>query len=306
MNGILKKLLLVAGTATITISLLHFTGEENIERIKDKVSSMKSKIVTISNDRNQILNKLQNTINQYNNDIKLLNEKKAELENKLNNLSQTDKAHVDELDDLKRQINDLTQEKIEKDSLIASLRDEITQLNNEITVLNDKIALLNKEIEKANKAVEDLEVFVNNEFNSIDNINTETDLSTYNPNVSPDFSDNSSNDSNSSAETANTWKLSDSHTLVVKNMLTLRQAGPTNSQLLTASLPDSATNININLRITYKGISQVNEYQLTDLRDDFFLNYGREIDKIEITGSCTLSGTIHSFNEVISVDYTNN
>ena len=65
MNGILKKLLLVAGTATITISLLHFTGEENIERIKDKVSSMKSKIVTISNDRNQILNKLQNTINQY-------------------------------------------------------------------------------------------------------------------------------------------------------------------------------------------------------------------------------------------------
>lgn len=71
MNGILKKLLLVAGTATITISLLQFTGEENIERIKDKVSSMKSKIVTISNDRNQILNKLQNTIDQYNNDIKL-------------------------------------------------------------------------------------------------------------------------------------------------------------------------------------------------------------------------------------------
>ena len=306
MNGILKKLLLVAGTATITISLLQFTGEENIERIKDKVSSMKSKIVTISNDRNQILNKLQNTIDQYNNDIKLLNEKKAELENKLNSLSQIDKAHVDELDALKKQINDITQEEIEKDSLIASLRDEITQLNNEITVLNDKIALLNKEVEKANKAVEDLEAFVNNEFNSIDNINTETDLSTYNPNVSPDFSDNSSNDSNSSVETASTWKLSD-NLIWVKDVLTLHHSGGINSQVLDITLDGSTTDVNIDLEITYKGINQVEKFNITSSATNyFFLQYDNEIAQIKIKGSCKLDGTIHQFNEVISVDYTNN
>ena len=314
MNKFLRNMILTFGSITVAIGLLCFTGEPAIENIKSKVNLMKEKIILISNDRDAVLRKLNDTILKYDADIKLLNDKKVNIEHKITDLNKElednkntsdsiihhDEEIIHQLttekENLQAQIEQLTTEK-------ESLQTQLQAKDNDLTTLQNEILRLNNELEKANNAVADLENYVNLEYDEISNIATETNLDNYNTTVSPDFSDNSSNDSNSNENTGNTWKFDESNFFVFKDILTLSKTNDHNNIIYTR-LPDSATDVNIKVTVSYKGIAnQVTCITVDQPKYDFFLQFTNEIKQIKITGSCNISGVTHQFDEVVNVDY---
>ena len=317
MNKFLRNMILTFGSITVAIGLLCFTGEPAIENIKSKVNLMKEKIILISNDRDAVLRKLNDTILKYDADIKLLNDKKVNIEHKITDLNKElednkntsdsiihhDEEIIHQLttekENLQAQIEQLTTEK-------ESLQTQLQAKDNNLTTLQNEILRLNNELEKANNAVADLENYVNLEYDEISNIATETNLDNYNTTVSPDFSDNSSNDSNSNENTentGNTWKFNESNFFFVKDILTLSKTNDHNNIIYTR-LPDSATDVNIKVTVSYKGIAnQVTCITVDQPKYDFFLQFTNEIKQIKITGSCNISGVTHQFDEVVNVDY---
>lgn len=317
MNKFLRNMILTFGSITVAIGILCFTGEPAIENIKSKVNLMKEKIILISNDRDAVLRKLNDTILKYDADIKLLNDKKVNIEHKITDLNKElednkntsdsiihhDEEIIHQLttekENLQAQIEQLTTEK-------ESLQTQLQAKDNDLTTLQNEILRLNNELEKANNAVADLENYVNLEYDEISNIATETNLDNYNTTVSPDFSDNSSNDSNSNENTeniGNTWKFNESNFFVVKDILTLSKTNDHNNIIYTR-LPDSATDVNIKVTVSYKGIAnQVTSITVDQPKYDFFLQFTNEIKQIKITGSCNISGVTHQFDEVVNVDY---
>lgn len=314
MNKFLRNMILTFGSITVAIGILCFTGEPAIENIKSKVNLMKEKIILISNDRDAVLRKLNDTILKYDADIKLLNDKKVNIEHKITDLNKElednkntsdsiihhDEEIIHQLttekENLQAQIEQLTTEK-------ESLQTQLQAKDNDLTTLQNEILRLNNELEKANNAVADLENYVNLEYDEISNIATETNLDNYNTTVSPDFSDNSSNDSNSNENTGNTWKFNESNFFVVKDILTLSKTNDHNNIIYTR-LPDSATDVNIKVTVSYKGIAnQVTCITVDQPKYDFFLQFTNEIKQIKITGSCNISGVTHQFDEVVNVDY---
>ena len=317
MNKFLRNMILTFGSITVAIGLLCFTGEPAIENIKSKVNLMKEKIILISNDRDAVLRKLNDTILKYDADIKLLNDKKVNIEHKITDLNKElednkntsdsiihhDEEIIHQLttekENLQAQIGQLTTEK-------ESLQTQLQAKDNDLTTLQNEILRLNNELEKANNAVADLENYVNLEYDEISNIATETNLDNYNTTVSPDFSDNSSNDSNSNENTentGNTWKFNESNFFFVKDILTLSKTNDHNNIIYTR-LPDSATDVNIKVTVSYKGIAnQVTCITVDQPKYDFFLQFTNEIKQIKITGSCNISGVTHQFDEVVNVDY---
>lgn len=317
MSKILKNMILTFGSITVAIGILCFTGEPAIENIKSKVNLMKEKIILISNDRDAVLRKLNDTILKYDADIKLLNDKKVNIEHKITDLNKElednkntsdsiihhDEEIIHQLttekENLQAQIEQLTTEK-------ESLQTQLQAKDNDLTTLQNEILRLNNELEKANNAVADLENYVNLEYDEISNIATETNLDNYNTTVSPNFSDNSSNDSNSNENTentGNTWKFNESNFFVVKDILTLSKTNDHNNIIYTR-LPDSATDVNIKVTVSYKGIAnQVTCITVDQPKYDFFLQFTNEIKQIKITGSCNISGVTHQFDEVVNVDY---
>ena len=317
MNKFLRNMILTFGSITVAIGILCFTGEPAIENIKSKVNLMKEKIILISNDRDAVLRKLNDTILKYDADIKLLNDKKVNIEHKITDLNKElednkntsdsiihhDEEIIHQLttekENLQAQIEQLTTEK-------ESLQTQLQAKDNDLTTLQNEILRLNNELEKANNAVADLENYVNLEYDEISNIATETNLDNYNTTVSPNFSDNSSNDSNSNENTentGNTWKFNESNFFVVKDILTLSKTNDHNNIIYTR-LPDSATDVNIKVTVSYKGIAnQVTSITVDQPKYDFFLQFTNEIKQIKITGSCNISGVTHQFDEVVNVDY---
>ena len=314
MNKFLRNMILTFGSITVAIGLLCFTGEPAIENIKSKVNLMKEKIILISNDRDAVLRKLNDTILKYDADIKLLNDKKVNIEHKITDLNKElednkntsdsiihhDEEIIHQLttekENLQAQIEQLTTEK-------ESLQTQLQAKDNDLTTLQNEILRLNNELEKANNAVANLENYVNLEYDEISNIATETNLDNYNTTVSPDFSDNSSNDSNSNENTGNTWKFDESNFFVFKDILTLSKTNDHNNIIYTR-LPDSATDVNIKVTVSYKGIAnQVTCITVDQPKYDFFLQFTNEIKQIKITGSCNISGVTHQFDEVVNVDY---
>lgn len=314
MNKFLRNMILTFGSITVAIGILCFTGEPAIENIKSKVNLMKEKIILISNDRDAVLRKLNDTILKYDSDIKLLNDKKVNIEHKITDLNKElednkntsdsiihhDEEIIHQLttekENLQAQIEQLTTEK-------ESLQTQLQAKDNDLTTLQNEILRLNNELEKANNAVADLENYVNLEYDEISNIATETNLDNYNTTVSPDFSDNSSNDSNSNENTGNTWKFNESNFFVFKDILTLSKTNDHNNIIYTR-LPDSATDVNIKVTVSYKGIAnQVTCITVDQPKYDFFLQFTNEIKQIKITGSCNISGVTHQFDEVVNVDY---
>ena len=302
MNKFLRNMILTFGPITVAIGILCFTGEPAIENIKSKVNLMKEKIILISNDRDAVLGKLNDTILKYDTDIKLLNDKKVNLEHKITDLNKKlkdNKNLTTEKENLQAQIEQLTTEK-------ESLQTQLQAKDNNLTTLQNEILRLNNELEKANNAVADLENYVNLEYDEISNIATETNLDNYNTTVSPDFSDNSSNDSNSNENTentGNTWKFNESNFFFVKDILTLSKTNDHNN-IISTSLPDSATDVNIKVTVSYKGIAnQVTSITVDQPKYDLFLQFTNEIKQIKITGSCNISGVTHQFDEVVNVDY---
>ena len=317
MNKFLRNMILTFGSITVAIGILCFTGEPAIENIKSKVNLMKEKIILISNDRDAVLGKLNDTILKYDTDIKLLNDKKVNLEHKITDLNKklTDNKNLTtEKGNLQAQIEQLTTEKgnlqaqieqltTEKENLQAqieqlttekeSLQTQLQAKDNNLTTLQNEILRLNNELEKANNAVADLENYANLKYDEISNIATETNLDNYNTTVSPDFSDNSSNDSNSNENTentGNTWKFNESNFFFVKDILTLSKTNDHNNTIHT-SLPDSATDVNIKVTVSYKGIAnQVTSITVDQPKYDFFLQFTNDIKQIKITGSCNISG----------------
>ena len=331
MNKFLRNMILTFGSITVSIGILCFTGEPAIENIKSKVNLMKEKIILISNDRDAVLRKLNDTILKYDADIKLLNDKKVNLEHKITDLNKKVKdnkntsdsiIHHDEeiihqltteKENLQAQIEQLTTEKenlqVQIEQLTTekeSLQTQLQAKDNDLTTLQNEILRLNNELEKANNAVADLENYANLKYDEISNIATETNLDNYNTTVSPDFSDNSSNDSNSNENTentGNTWKFNESNFFFVKDILTLSKTNDHNNIIYT-SLPDSATDVNIKVTVSYKGIAnQVTSITVDQPKYDFFLQFTNEIKQIKITGSCNISGVTHQFDEVVNVDY---
>lgn len=314
MNKFLRNMILTFGSITVAIGILCFTGEPAIENIKSKVNLMKEKIILISNDRDAVLRKLNDTILKYDSDIKLLNDKKVNIEHKITDLNKElednkntsdsiihhDEEIIHQLttekENLQAQIEQLTTEK-------ESLQTQLQAKDNDLTTLQNEILRLNNELEKANNAVAYLENYVNLEYDEISNIATETNLDNYNTTVSPDFSDNSSNDSNSNENTGNTWKFNESNFFVFKDILTLSKTNDHNNIIYTR-LPDSATDVNIKVTVSYKGIAnQVTCITVDQPKYDFFLQFTNEIKQIKITGSCNISGVTHQFDEVVNVDY---
>lgn len=314
MNKFLRNMILTFGSITVAIGILCFTGEPAIENIKSKVNLMKEKIILISNDRDAVLRKLNDTILKYDSDIKLLNDKKVNIEHKITDLNKElednkntsdsiihhDEEIIHQLttekENLQAQIEQLTTEK-------ESLQTQLQAKDNDLTTLQNEILRLNNELEKANNAVADLENYVNLEYDEISNIATETNLDNYNTTVSPDFSDNSSNDSNSNENTGNTRKFNESNFFVFKDILTLSKTNDHNNIIYTR-LPDSATDVNIKVTVSYKGIAnQVTCITVDQPKYDFFLQFTNEIKQIKITGSCNISGVTHQFDEVVNVDY---
>ena len=314
MNKFLRNMILTFGSITVAIGILCFTGEPAIENIKSKVNLMKEKIILISNDRDAVLRKLNDTILKYDADIKLLNDKKVNIEHKITDLNKElednkntsdsiihhDEEIIHQLttekENLQAQIEQLTTEK-------ESLQTQLQAKDNDLTTLQNEILRLNNELEKANNAVAYLENYVNLEYDEISNIATETNLDNYNTTVSPDFSDNSSNDSNSNENTGNTWKFNESNFFVFKDILTLSKTNDHNNIIYTR-LPDSATDVNIKVTVSYKGIAnQVTCITVDQPKYDFFLQFTNEIKQIKITGSCNISGVTHQFDEVVNVDY---
>lgn len=314
MNKFLRNMILTFGSITVAIGILCFTGEPAIENIKSKVNLMKEKIILISNDRDAVLRKLNDTILKYDSDIKLLNDKKVNIEHKITDLNKElednkntsdsiihhDEEIIHQLttekENLQAQIEQLTTEK-------ESLQTQLQAKDNDLTTLQNEILRLNNELEKANNAVADLENYVNLEYDEISNIATETNLDNYNTTVSPDFSDNSSNDSNSNENTGNTCKFDESNFFVFKDILTLSKTNDHNNIIYTR-LPDSATDVNIKVTVSYKGIAnQATCITVDQPKYDFFLQFTNEIKQIKITGSCNISGVTHQFDEVVNVDY---
>ena len=314
MNKFLRNMILTFGSITVAIGILCFTGEPAIENIKSKVNLMKEKIILISNDRDAVLRKLNDTILKYDSDIKLLNDKKVNIEHKITDLNKElednkntsdsiihhDEEIIHQLttekENLQAQIEQLTTEK-------ESLQTQLQAKDNDLTTLQNEILRLNNELEKANNAVADLENYVNLEYDEISNIATETNLDNYNTTVSPNFSDNSSNDSNSNENTGNTQKFNESNFFVFKDILTLSKTNDHNNIIYTR-LPDSATDVNIKVTVSYKGIAnQVTCITVDQPKYDFFLQFTNEIKQIKITGSCNISGVTHQFDEVVNVDY---
>ena len=316
MNKFLRNMILTFGPITVAIGILCFTGEPAIENIKSKVNLMKEKIILISNDRDAVLGKLNDTILKYDTDIKLLNDKKVNLEHKITDLNKKlkdNKNLTTEKENLQAQIEQLTTEKENLQAQIEqlttekeSLQTQLQAKDNNLTTLQNEILRLNNELEKANNAVADLENYANLKYDEISNIATETNLDNYNTTVSPDFSDNSSNDSNSNENTENarnTWKFNESNFFFVKDILTLSKTNDHNNTIHT-SLPDSATDVNIKVTVSYKGIAnQVTIITVDQPKYDFFLQFTNEIKQIKITGSCNISGVTHQFDEVVNVDY---
>ena len=317
MNKFLRNMILTFGSITVAIGILCFTGEPAIENIKSKVNLMKEKIILISNDRDAVLGKLNDTILKYDADIKLLNDKKVNIEHKITDLNKElednkntsdsiihhDEEIIHQLttekENLQAQIEQLTTEK-------ESLQTQLQAKDNDLTTLQNEILRLNNELEKANNAVADLENYANLKYDEISNIATETNLDNYNTTVSPDFSDNSSNDSNSNENTENAgnkWKFNESNFFFVKDILTLSKTNDHNN-IISTSLPDSATDVNIKVTVSYKGIAnQVTSITVDQPKYDFFLQFTNEIKQIKITGSCNISGVTHQFDEVVNVDY---
>ena len=229
-----------------------FTGEENINRIKDKVSTMTSKIISISNDRDTVLNKLQDTLNKYNTDVEALNQKKAELENNIVELNEKIASGNVNINELEQQKNELEQQKNELEQQKNELQDNINELNNQLSEknstiinLNNEITRLNNEVKKANSAVEDLERFVNGKFDEVNNIPETTDLSGYVLTVSPDiFSDDEEFTS-----TFNIDRNNDAHMKI--GTLDLKYDSTANRLTLTSGdnfvFPDSKLNINLEI-----------------------------------------------------------
>lgn len=245
MNNIFKKTSLLVGTATITLGLLMFTGEENINRIKDKVSTMTSKIISISNDRDTVLNKLQDTLNKYNTDVEALNQKKAELENNIVELNEKIASGNVNINELEQQKNELEQQKNELQDNINELNNQLSEKNSTIINLNNEITRLNNEVKKANLAVEDLERFVNGKFDEVNNIPESTDLSGYVPTVSPDIS----SDNEEFTSTFNIDRNNDAHMKI--GTLDLKYDSTANKLTLTSGdnfvFPDSKLNINLEI-----------------------------------------------------------
>ncbi len=168
MNKFLRNMILTFGSITVAIGILCFTGEPAIENIKSKVNLMKEKIILISNDRDAVLRKLNDTILKYDADIKLLNDKKVNIEHKITDLNKElednkntsdsiihhDEEIIHQLttekENLQAQIEQLTTEK-------ESLQTQLQAKDNDLTTLQNEILRLNNELEKANNAVADLE-----------------------------------------------------------------------------------------------------------------------------------------------------
>lgn len=247
-----------------------------------------------------MLGKLNDTILKYDTDIKLLNDKKANIEleiKELNKQLEDNKTTSDSIiHDAEEIIDQLT---TEKENLQAQLQANA----NDLSTLQNEILRLNNELGKANNAVANLENYVNLKYDEISNITTETNLDNYNTTVSPDFSDNSSNDSNSNENVGNAWKFNESNFFVVKDILTLRKTNDRDDIIYTR-LPDSATDVNIKVTVSYKGIAnQVTSITVDQPTYEFFLGYTKQIKQIEITGSCNISGVTHQFDELVNVDY---
>ena len=215
-----------------------FTGEENINRIKDKISTITSKISSISNDRDTVLNKLKDTLNKYNTDVEALNQKKAELENNIVELNK-------KIESGNGNITELEQQKSELQDNIEELNNQLSEKNSTIINLNNEITRLNNEVKKANSAVEDLERFVNGKFDEVNNIPESTDLSGYVPTVSPDIS----SDNEEFTSTFNIDRNNDAHMKI--GTLDLKYDSTANRLTLTSGdnfvFPDSKLNINLEI-----------------------------------------------------------
>ena len=295
MNNILKKTSLLVGTATITLGLLIFTGEENINRIKDKISNMTSKIISISNDRDTVLNKLQDTLNKYNTDVEALNQKKAELENNIVELNKKIESGNGNIIELKQQKNELEQQKNELEQQKNELQDNINELNNQLSEknstiinLNNEITRLNNEVKKANSAVEDLEKFVNGKFDEVNNIPELTDLSGYVPTISPDIS----SDDEEFTSTFNINRNNDAQMEI--GTLDLEYTSTCDRLRIIADTlyyPDSKLNVNLEI---YFEDGRVLTYTLTppDPSAALYLKNGSRIYKLKMTG-------IDRFNNIV-------
>ena len=295
MNNILKKTSLLVGTATITLGLLMFTGEENINRIKDKISTMKSKIISISNDRDTVLNKLQDTLNKYNTDVEALNQKKAELENNIVELNEKIESGNGNITGLEQQKNELEQQKNELEQQKNELQDNINELNNQLSEknstiinLNNEITRLNNEVKKANSAVEDLERFVNGKFDEVNNIPESTDLSGYVPTVSPDIS----SDDEEFTSTFNIDRNNDAHMKI--GTLDLEYNSTYDRLLINSDssyYPNSKLNVNLEM---YFEDGRVSTDTLTPTKNSAgaYLKNGSRIYKLKITGTDHLNNIV--------------
>ena len=288
MNNILKKTSLLVGTATITLGLLIFTGEENINRIKDKISNMTSKIISISNDRDTVLNKLQDTLNKYNTDVEALNQKKAELENNIVELNKKIESGNGNIIELKQQKNELEQQKNELQDNINELNNQLSEKNSTIINLNNEITRLNNEVKKANSAVEDLEKFVNGKFDEVNNIPELTDLSGYVPTISPDIS----SDDEEFTSTFNINRNNDAQMEI--GTLDLEYTSTCDRLRIIADTlyyPDSKLNVNLEI---YFEDGRVLTYTLTppDPSAALYLKNGSRIYKLKMTG-------IDRFNNIV-------
>ena len=288
MNNILKKTSLLVGTATITLGLLMFTGEENINRIKDKISTMKSKIISISNDRDTVLNKLQDTLNKYNTDVEALNQKKAELENNIVELNEKIESGNGNITGLEQQKNELEQQKNELQDNINELNNQLSEKNSTIINLNNEITRLNNEVKKANSAVEDLERFVNGKFDEVNNIPESTDLSGYVPTVSPDIS----SDDEEFTSTFNIDRNNDAHMKI--GTLDLEYNSTYDRLLINSDssyYPNSKLNVNLEM---YFEDGRVSTDTLTPTKNSAgaYLKNGSRIYKLKITGTDHLNNIV--------------
>lgn len=335
MSKILKNMILTFGSITVAIGILCFTGEPAIENIKSKINLMKQKIVLISNDRDTILEKLKDTVIKYDNDIKLLNDKKSNLESKITDLNKqiesnqntsnsiinNDKEIINQLttekESLQAQIDQLT---TEKDSLQAqidqlttekdNLQAQIQSKDNNLTTLQNEVLRLNNELEKANNAVADLESYVNLKYDEISNINTETNLDNYNPTVSPDITDGNENipsddqnipsDDEEFTEIFNIDRNSDANLKI--GSLILEYTSAYDSLLLKSNDTYNIYNDELNVELVMyfeDGRVSVDHITKTHLTAGAYLKNGSRICKLKITGT---DG--NPINSIIKINWT--
>lgn len=287
MNKILKNSILISG---LTLGLILFTGNDNIERIKDKVSSMTNKIITISQDRDKIVKKLQSNLDKYNTDIESLNQEKSNLEKELSNLNkQLEEEHgnnsslTQEKTELQNAINNLNTQITELQNTINNLNTQISEHNNTITTLRDELTRSNGEVEKANKAVEELEKFVNGKFDEVKDIKETTDLSQYNPN------DIAKND---------VWIINDNDTFDCGNGISVQYTKSNGEVRFTLRDNSNVTPNSFILKVTYTDGS-FDELNFTG--NNYTLTRDRVISEIKLKGNLyTSTGIIH-VDKVINV-----